>query len=305
MKGDNLIGGLFNSIVVALIGICIHISPIIILGQVPIEIEGDSRVGQPHFQITEIGQDFTRMTFKNTANPNKFWTIAAEPHDTGIPRINFFYNNGSGGADRFTVTGIGRVGINTTNPASNLHVVGNVRVSDLAGYGKKPVYVQDNGTLVTSTAIKYYSIPASAFRPGGDTPGIAWVSNAANAYFVDSSGRELVAPVQLPHGSTIKKITVVYEDLDPNYSAHFKLAYFDSAYETTIPFNLIGYKSSAVTIVSEGGSGYNTTEADNVNVIIDNLTRSYSFRMVRHFGVTGRPLDDEFKIIQVIFEYID
>ena len=276
-----------------------------LFGQTPIEIERNSTVLQPHFQITEIGQDYTRMTFKNTANPDKFWTIAAETHNTGTPRINFYYDNGPSAADRFTVTGAGRVGINTTSPSSNLHVVGDVRISDLAGTGTKPVYAQSNGKLVARSATQYYSIPASAFRPGGNLPStVGWVSNGSNAYFVNPTGRSMIAPVNLPHGSTIKKITVVYEDHDPSYQALFQLEYYDSERLTVFPWTIIGYKSRVVNIVSSGGSGYNVGEEDNLNIVVDNSTRSYSFRMVRDFGVAGRQLDSDFKIIQVIIEYV-
>ena len=94
------------------------------LGAQPMQIESNSNPGLPHLRITEIGQDFSRITLDNTAQPGKFWTIAGETHSSSTPRINFYYHNGVFGADRFTVTAGGRVGINTTNPQAELQVNG-------------------------------------------------------------------------------------------------------------------------------------------------------------------------------------
>ena len=94
------------------------------LGAQPFHIESNSNPSFPHLRLTEIGQDFSRITLDNTAQPGKFWTIAGETHSSSTPRINFYYHNGVFGADRFTVTAGGRVGINTTNPEAELQVNG-------------------------------------------------------------------------------------------------------------------------------------------------------------------------------------
>ena len=87
-----------------------------------IQIEKNSTIHVPQLRLTEIGQDFSRITFDNSAQVGKFWTIAAETHSIGTQKINFYYHNAVTGIDRFTVTGDGKVGINTTNPSVELDV---------------------------------------------------------------------------------------------------------------------------------------------------------------------------------------
>ncbi len=269
-------------------------------GQVQFEIEGNSEVGVPHFRITEIGQDFTRMTFRNTAQPNKFWTIAAEPHESpGIPRINFYYDSGAGAADRFTVTGEGRVGINTTAPQTNLHVVGNARISDLSGSGTRPVYTDNNGTIIASPS-RYLSIPASAFHPSRDDNDVNWVSGTNGAWFEGSesvsNATSMIAPVNLPHGSTIKEVVIHYYDFDPEMVI-FRLGYYDQSTNTS---------GSFFTVNSSGLSGNNSATESSLAINIDNINRSYYFTMGVCFGLDCEDsLTSEFRIRQVVIEYME
>ena len=270
-------------------------------GQTSIDIEGNSNVGVPHFSITEIGQDFTRMTFKNTFQPGKFWTIAAEPQATpDISRLNFFYNDGTIGLDRFTVTGAGSVGINTTNPQANLHVIGSARISQLGGSGTRPIYADDSGNLVTSPS-RYLSLSPTAFHPSRDNNDVNWVSGYTGAWIEGSKAMPrstyLVAPINLPHGSTVTKITVYYIDDDPEMVT-FRMGYYDTSSNN---FGFFFTENS-----SGNSSSDNSKEINNLNINIDNINRSYHFVMGVCFVMDCTPsLTSDFRIKQVLIEYTE
>jgi hypothetical protein len=89
------------------------------------EIFENSFVGTPHLMLNENGDDYGRLTLRNTnANNsgNNFWDIAGYTNDTrSFERLNFF--NASNG-DLMTITGDGRVGIGIQAfyPFTKLHV---------------------------------------------------------------------------------------------------------------------------------------------------------------------------------------
>lgn len=84
------------------------------------EIVSNSTVPSPQLTLTEEGNDYSRLTFRNTNTPSRFWTIAA--YNTATPaneRINF-YNSESG--DLMTIQALGNVGINESSPTARLHL---------------------------------------------------------------------------------------------------------------------------------------------------------------------------------------
>lgn len=58
----------------------------------------------------------------------------------------------------------GNVGIGETSPSEKLHVVGNTRISSLAGTGNRNVYADDNGVLRTGTNAKFMHITYHSFN---------------------------------------------------------------------------------------------------------------------------------------------
>ncbi|MCF8462203.1 MAG: hypothetical protein K9G46_15885 [Flavobacteriales bacterium] len=65
--------------------------------------------------------------------------------------LTFTLGTGIGGITR--TNNAGNVGIGITTPTEKLHVVGNTRVSSLAGTGSRPVYADANGVLQTNATI--------------------------------------------------------------------------------------------------------------------------------------------------------
>ncbi len=97
---------------------------------------------------------------------------------------------------------------------------GVVRIRDLEGVGHSPVVVDADGNLKRGTKIQFMTIPASAFQ-ATDTDSISWTANASEAYYkepTDFGG--MVAPINLPHGSTVLSITLLFVDDDPDENTY-------------------------------------------------------------------------------------
>ena len=85
-------------------------------------IEKNSTTTKPHILMEEVGNDYARIGFKNTAVTNSDWQIAALPSsNSATARVNFHFNNTSGSGNRMTLLGNGKLGINGT-PSSRLHI---------------------------------------------------------------------------------------------------------------------------------------------------------------------------------------
>ncbi len=86
----------------------------------------NSNSALPQLLLTESENDYARLMFKNNQSTTRNCSIAGLPHSTSSSaRLNFFYFDGSSGADIMSISGNGLVGINTSAPTQALHVVGN------------------------------------------------------------------------------------------------------------------------------------------------------------------------------------
>ena len=86
-----------------------------------VHIKNNSSVNKQHLLLEEEGNDYARIGFKNTSSTGN-WDIAALPSNvTTSARLNFYFRNASGAADRMVITGDGKVGINGT-PTSRVHI---------------------------------------------------------------------------------------------------------------------------------------------------------------------------------------
>lgn len=93
-----------------------------------LEIKKDSYVNSSHILLTETGDDFARLSFRNTISSTKFWSFAGYLNATDAnSRMNFYYYNGTSGFDYISITGSGNVGIGAYNPTEKLQVSGKVK----------------------------------------------------------------------------------------------------------------------------------------------------------------------------------
>ncbi len=87
-----------------------------------IHIAKNSTINKPQLKLEEVGNDYARLELTNDAASGAYWHVAGLPSSTTAnARLNFYFRNANGAADRMTITGDGEVGINGT-PTARLHV---------------------------------------------------------------------------------------------------------------------------------------------------------------------------------------
>jgi len=99
------------------------------------EIKMNSEVNKPHLELKEnTDNDFARLYFTNTNNPDSRWSLASNTGTTADKGIGFFYN----GFSRFYYNeDLGGIGIGTITPEKLLH---------LNFSGTNGILVEGNGT---------------------------------------------------------------------------------------------------------------------------------------------------------------
>ncbi|PHN04716.1 tail fiber domain-containing protein [Flavilitoribacter nigricans] len=85
-----------------------------------LEVAHNSNISSAQITLTESENDYARLSFRNTAIDDKFWTIAAvNAASTANERLNFFHNETG---DILTVRGNGNIGLMEFNPTARLHL---------------------------------------------------------------------------------------------------------------------------------------------------------------------------------------
>lgn len=96
------------------------------------EIKGNSTTDLSQLLLTETESEYARLSFKNTANATKMWTIAGLTNATDANSLlNFYYFNGTIGNDIMTINGNGNVGLGMYNPPYKLSINGGGNAADL------------------------------------------------------------------------------------------------------------------------------------------------------------------------------
>lgn len=125
--------------------------------------------------------------------------------------------------ERMVINHIGNVGIGIISPLEKLHVVGNIRSSNLTGSGVRNVYADANGTLIDAAQSRSVVIsPMSFQRMNLNTAGTfsAWGIYGDCQMSVGATDR-LIAPIILPVGAIITGVTFNYTDTSP--TSNFKV----------------------------------------------------------------------------------
>jgi hypothetical protein len=166
-----------------------------------------------------------------------------------------------GVGDLITVTDSGKVGIGTTDPSQKLDVNGNAHVE---------------GNLTWQTKTGYVSIAGNSFTPRSH------LAKYHKYYYGIKEGEDIdiicyfFAPVQLPHGATVTKLTFYWSDGDPDYDVHLNLRKL----HMTDNYTLMASASST-------GSGYDGSSYDDSisDATIDNSQFCYSLYLFWDSGL--------------------
>lgn len=176
-------------------------------------VRQNSALNKPHLKLEEVGTDFARLELTNSAAGGAFWHVAGLPSATSsAARLNFYFSNASGAANRMVVTGDGEVGINGT-PTARLELF---QQSQNVGTGLR----FDDGTANADWDITHGF--ALRFHYGGDLRGFI---NANTGAYTQSSDKTLKANVNVlsPVLSKVTQLAVK--------TYHYKS---DESQETTI-----------------------------------------------------------------------
>jgi hypothetical protein len=193
-----------------------------------------------HVRFFDSSEDYSyALGIDDTGNKLK---IAYQADSTAAPGVG----------DLITVTDSGHVGIGTTDPSAKLHVNGNTHV---------------DGNLTWQTKTGYISVAAGAFTPQEEIV-CYWKSPGRLLLSPDTTASDagFQAPVQLPHGATVTKITFYWHDSDPNECISLDLA------RTTMAGGWLTMGSAASTGSAGDGSSYDDSISD---ATIDNSQYGY------------------------------
>ena len=142
------------------------------------------------------------------------------------------------------------------------------------------------GTLTWATRTSQISIPAAAFEPGADT--FQYHNNGSNLY--TDYGANYFAPVNLPDGCTVTKVTFYFDDDTVAGNATMSL------YRLDLGSNLVYPMAEAES--SDGG--YGSDYDDTISYAqVDNSANSYY--LYATFGTTG--IDLQVKAVVIEYEF--
>ncbi|MGH1433776.1 MAG: tail fiber domain-containing protein, partial [Lewinella sp.] len=95
-----------------------------------VQVRKNSGVEKTHLLLQETQDEFARLGFGNTVHEDAEWHIAATSRNgasgAADSKMNFYFRNDQGAADRMTILGSGRVGIGNANPDEELVIGSNL-----------------------------------------------------------------------------------------------------------------------------------------------------------------------------------
>jgi len=175
-----------------------------------------------------------------------------------------------------TFRGNGNVGIGTLSPSARLDVVGNVRLSSLAG-GTNPrvLRVDASGYLTTSVdTTGVLSIGPKSFTKNSSSVSELFVADEERVYSQVATVVEIGAPVYLPNGAWVTGVHFVFQD---RVVSDLELTFFYSLKGG------IGIVPLA-TITTSGADVAIRTFSATLGHRVDNFNNFYSIRVVPAAG---------------------
>lgn len=174
----------------------------------------------------------------------------------------------------------GNIGIGTSAPTEKLHVIGNARISGLAGSGVKFVRVNEDGVLSSTPQNYNLNLPRGSFKSvTGNLTALNF--NTDGLYCLGNTVAYLEAPINLLDGSTITNLNIYFAD---NSTKNIRVQLFRRAYGATTSDLLGNFSSSGLASsadIKNGSVGINT------NNTVDNNAYIYYLRISNTITVNG------------------
>lgn len=181
-------------------------------------------------------------------------------------------NNVNPSAPAMSILTNGNVGIGTNLPAEKLHVVGNARISGLAGNGVKFVRTNANGNLSSTPQTYYYNFPRGSFLSvSGNMIAIDNVNGGI--YCSGNTVAYLEAPLNLLDGSVITNVEPYFVD---NSNKNIKVELHRRGYSSNTSTILGTFSSSGLAINPAIQNGIINVGNNN---IVDNNNYVYYLRV--------------------------
>jgi hypothetical protein len=168
-------------------------------------ILANSTLNKPQLKLEEVGNDYARLEFTNTSAAGSYWHVAGFPSSTtSSARLNFYFRNASGAADRMTITGDGEVGINGS-PTARLEIF---QRSQTVGTGLR----FDDGTANSDWDITHGF--ALRFHYGGNLRGFINANTGAYSQSSDVSLKDNIQNMgtMLDRVKQLRPTTYFYKD---------------------------------------------------------------------------------------------
>jgi hypothetical protein len=137
--------------------------------------------------------------------------------------------------------------------------------------------VAENGAVSWYTQTGYVSIPAAAFRPREE--GYDFTNRGNQLSNDDNISDQYYAPVQLPHGAAVTKMTFYYSDSSANYaSVSLRRIDLPGGGSTTM---------ASVTSVGSSGPGNTETTAIDPDTIDNSVAAYYLYLLLQDSDTVG------------------
>jgi hypothetical protein len=136
----------------------------------------------------------------------------------------------------------------------------------------------------------YVSIPAAAFQPMS-CDNYRYINSGAQLWPEDMNSTLFYAPVQLPHGATITKVTFFWRDTS-TYNGYVAL-------ERSNLYNGTGEVLATVYTADANAGVYSTSETNIINPVVDDAHHSYYMSL----GLFWNSSTEYIAAVTVIIEY--
>ncbi|MBA2250966.1 MAG: hypothetical protein H0W12_12340 [Chitinophagaceae bacterium] len=172
--------------------------------------------------------------------------------DVSTADIAFGYGSSTSFTETMRIKGNGSVGIGTATTSAKLEVAGNIKADAIK---------------FTAPKTYYYSVDPGAFTARVSTAVVKKSSSSGGAYMEPGDGFGITAPVNLPHGATITKVTAHF--LDNSVTQNLNAYLYDYA-----PVG--GGFFPIATLSTVGSSGYQAvSQTISPGILVDNSSRTY------------------------------